>query len=250
MSEVFIVYRPYKDLSWVESMLMSWIVSLSDAKQVVCFSNEYAGRLLKQSPRNISRAISKLKSLGLINTFQPLGDKRFIHLLKYPEIEVINLQSCDLEGIDNMTTPHRQDVYTHSHNDYTPTTNVLPPIDKVSINNIEYNKEYNKDVSMLVEPYPTDFIKLVELYKEDGVNTERAFSSWNKLDIQQKKMALDNVGKYLLYLQKANKNKKELHFYLSDGAFTWNAVKNYREQKKVITDIEKQNKLKNQLNIQ
>ena len=56
MSEVFIVYRPYKDLSWVESMLMSWIVSLNDAKQVVCFSNEYASKLLKLASKMASAA--------------------------------------------------------------------------------------------------------------------------------------------------------------------------------------------------
>lgn len=180
MSEVFIVYRPYKDLSWVESMLMSWIVSLSDAKQVVCFSNEYAGRLLKQSPRNISRAISKLKSLGLINTFQPLGDKRFIHLLKYPEIEVINFQSCDLEGIDNMTTHHRQ-------NDYTPTTNHLPPIDNLSINNKEDNKDNN--IERASYEMDTRFNKLVGLFpKSKQVGIEEAFNYvWIFLNEDDKK---------------------------------------------------------------
>jgi len=168
MTEPFIIYRPYKDLSWVESMLMSWIISLNDAKQAVCFSNEYASRLLKQSPRNISRSISNLKQLGFINTFQPLGDKRFIHLLNKPEVEDISFQSCDLEGVVNMTTPHRQDVYTHRQDDYTPTTNVLPPIDTMSIN----NKEHKKDNNTLAS-YDLRFNKIVELFpksKQKGID--------------------------------------------------------------------------------
>jgi hypothetical protein len=206
MKEVFIVYRPYKDLSWVESMLMSWIVSLNDAKQAVCFSNEYAGRLLKQSPRNISRSISKLKSLGFINTFQPLGDKRFIHLINKPEIEDISFQSCDLEGIVNMTTPHRQDDYTHSNNDYTPTTNVLHPIDNLSIN----NKEDNKDNNDTQASYETDlrFNKIVGLFpksKQKGI--QEAFDyTWLFLNDDEKKQ----IEKILpVYIQR---NKDEPKF--------------------------------------
>lgn len=216
MSEVFIVYRPYKDLSWVESMLMSWIISLNDAKQVVCFSNEYAGRLLKQSPRNISRAISKLKSLGLINTFQPLGDKRFIHLLKKPDVEDISLQSCDLEGIDNMTTPHRQDDYTHSHNDYTPTTNVLPPIDNLSIN----NKEYNKDNNITLASYEADtrFNKIVGLFpksKQKGI--EEAFNYvWLFLKEDDKKQIEKILPVYIQRNQDEPKFIKPVNKYFNE----------------------------------
>jgi hypothetical protein len=206
MTQPFIIYRPYKDLSWVESMLISWIISLNDAKQAVCFSNEYAGKLLKQSPRNISRSISKLKSLGFINTFQPLGDKRFIHLINKPEIEDISFQSCDLEGVVNMTTPHRQDDYTHSNNDYTPTTNVLHPIDNLSIN----NKEDNKDNNDTQASYETDtrFNKIVGLFpksKQKGI--QEAFNyTWLFLNDDDKKQ----IEKILpVYIQR---NKDEPKF--------------------------------------
>ena len=250
MSQVFIIYKPYKDLSTTECLLMSWIISLNDAKQAICFSNQYASKMLKVSVPTITRSVAQLKSLGFINTFQPFGDKRFIHLIKKPELENISLEVCDLEGVEDLTTPDNQNEYTPNQNDTYPSSQGLNPLITTITNNKEYKKEYTKEVSMLVEPYPTNFIKLVELYQEEGTNTERAFSSWNKLNPLQQKMALDNVGKYLLYLQKVSKNKKELHFYLSDEAFTWNAVKNFKEQKKVITDKEKQDKLKNQLNIQ
>ena len=97
MTQPFIIYKPYKDLSTTECLLMSWIISLNDAKQAVCFSNQYASKMLKVSIPTITRSVAHLKSLGLINTFQPLGDKRFIHLIKKPELENISLEVCDLD---------------------------------------------------------------------------------------------------------------------------------------------------------
>ena len=249
MSQQFIIYKPYKDLSTIECLLMSWIISLNDAKQTICFSNEYASKTLKVSDRTISSSVSKLKLLGYINTFQT-RERRVIYLIKHPELENISLEVCDLIGEENISTQVEDTSIQGGNNFHTEWKELPSRVENTSTNNIEYKKEYTKEVSMLVEPYPTNFIKLVELYQEEGTNTERAFSSWNKLNPLQQKMALDNVGKYLLYLQKVSKNKKELHFYLSDEAFTWNAVKNFKEQKKVITDKEKQDKLKNQLNIQ
>ena len=209
MSEVFIVYRPYKDLSWVESMLMSWIVSLNDAKQVVCFSNEYAGRLLKQSPRNISRAISKLKSLGLINTFQPLGDKRFIHLLKKPDVEDISLQSCDLEGVVNMTTPP-------NHNDYTPSSQGLDPL----ITMITNNKEDNKDNNITLASYEADtrFNKIVGLFpksKQKGI--EEAFNYvWLFLKEDDKKQIEKILPVYIQRNQDEPKFIKPVNKYFNE----------------------------------
>ncbi len=206
MSEVFIVYRPYKHLTWVESMLMSWIVSLNDAKQVVCFSNEYASKLLKVSVPTITRAISKLKSLGLINTFQPLGDKRFIHLLNKPEIEDISFQSCDLEGVINMTTPPNQDDYTPNHNDYTPSSQGLDPL----ITMITNNKEDKKDNNITLASYETDtrFNKIVQLFpkgKQKGI--EDAYNYvWLFLKEEDKKQ----IEKILpVYIQR---NKDEPKF--------------------------------------
>lgn len=143
MSDLFIIYKPYKDLSTIECLLMCWIVSLHNARQPVCFSNEYASRVLKVSVSTITRAITNLKSLGFINTFQPLGDRRFIHLLKQPEIEVINLEVCDLEGVINLTTPPNQIDDTPNQIDDTPSSQRRDPLVNLTTNNKEYNKAYN-----------------------------------------------------------------------------------------------------------
>lgn len=245
----YIIYRPYKDLSIHERLLMSWVISLNDAKQVICFSNEYAAKMLGVSVPTITRTISNLKSLGYINTFQPNGERRIIHLVRCPELEDINLEVCDLEGVENMTTPHSQIDYPPSSQRLDPLIKLTTPLITEITNNKEYNKEYTKEGSSVVAPYPTNFLKLVELYQEDGVNMERAFMNWNRLDTTQQKMAVDNVGKYLLYLDRSKKNKKNLQFYLSDGAYAWTSVKNFRETKKDLTDKERQDLLKQKLNL-
>ena len=216
MSEVFIVYRPYKDLSWVESMLMSWIISLNDAKQVVCFSNEYASKLLKVSIPTITRSISRLKQLEYINTFQPLGDKRFIHLLKKPDVEDISLQSCDLEGIDNMTTPPNHNDYTPNHNDYTPSSQGLDPL----ITMITNNKEDNKDNNITLASYETDtrFNKIVGLFpksKQKGI--EEAFNYvWLFLKEDDKKQIEKILPVYIQRNQDEPKFIKPVNKYFNE----------------------------------
>ena len=84
-----------------------------------------------------------MKTLGFINTFQPLGDKRFIHLLNRPEIEDISIQVCDLEGVVNLITPPNHNDYTPNHNDYTPSSQGLDPLITMITNNKEDNKDYN-----------------------------------------------------------------------------------------------------------
>jgi hypothetical protein len=206
MTQPFIIYRPYKDLSWVESMLMSWIVSLNDAKQAVCFSNDYASKMLKVSIPTITRSVARLKSLGLINTFQPLGDKRFIHLLKKPEVEDISFQSCDLEGVVNMTIPPNQYDYTPNHNDYTPSSQGLEPL----ITTITNNKEDNKDNNDTQASYETDirFNKIVGLFpKSKHKGIDEAFNyTWLFLKEEDKKQ----IEKILpIYIQR---NKDEPKF--------------------------------------
>ena len=191
MKDTFISYRPYTDLTLVESMLMSWIISLNDAKQSICFSNEYASKMLKVSIPTITRSVSSLKKKGFINTFQPLGDKRFIHLVKYPEIEVIGFQSCDIEGIVNMTKPDSQDDYTPIHNEETPSSKRLNPL----ITEITNNKEYKKDNNIAQASYESDlrFMKIIQLFpKGKQMGIEDAYNyTWlflkesDKIDIEK-----------------------------------------------------------------
>jgi hypothetical protein len=204
MNQPFIIYRPYKDLSWVESMLISWIISLNDAKQAVCFSNEYASKMLKVSIPTITRSVAHLKLLGFINTFQPLGDKRFIHLLNKPEVEDISFQSCDLEGVVIMTIPPNHNDYPPNQDDYTPSSQGLEPLITTITNNIEYKKDNN-----ISTPYEADtrFNKIVGLFpktKQKGM--DEAFNYvWLFLKEDDKKQ----IEKILpVYLQRNNDEPK------------------------------------------
>ena len=205
MKEQFIIYKPYKDLSTIECLLMSWIISLNDARQTICFSNEYAGKTLKVSDRTIRSSVSKLKSLGYINTFQT-RDRRFIYLVKYPEIEVINFQSCDLEWVENTST-QEEIVSIQGGNNFHTDRKELPFREEKSST---YNIDNNKDNNDTLASYETDtrFNKIVGLFpksKQKGI--EEAFNyTWLFLNDDDKKQ----IEKILpVYIQR---NKDEPKF--------------------------------------
>jgi hypothetical protein len=205
MKEVFIVYRPYKDLSTIECLLMSWIISLNDARQTICFSNEYAGKLLKVSDRTIRSSVSKLKSLGHINTFQT-RDRRFIYLNNRPEIENISLEVCNIDGVENTST--QEEIISIQGGKDFHTDRKIIPLGEENIST--YNKEDNKDNNDTQASYETDlrFNKIVGLFpksKQKGI--QEAFDyTWLFLNDDEKKQ----IEKILpVYLQR---NKDEPKF--------------------------------------
>ena len=219
MSQVFIIYKPYKDLSKTECLLMSWIISLNDAKQAICFSNQYASKMLKVSIPTITRSVAQLKSLGFINTFQPFGDKRFIHLIKKPELENISLEVCDLEGVEDLITHDNQNEYTPNQNDTYPSSQGLEPIITTITNNIEYKKD-NNDTTL----YDLRFNKIVELFpksKHKGVDEAYNYT-WLFLNDEDKKQ----IEKILpVYIQR----NKQTPNYIKQ-------ISNYFNEKFWITD--------------
>jgi hypothetical protein len=234
MSQVFIIYKPYKDLSTTECLLMSWIISLNDAKQAICFSNQYASKMLKVSVPTITRSVAQLKSLGFINTFQPFGDKRFIHLIKKPELENISLEVCDLEGVEDLITHDNQNEYTPNQNDTYPSSQGLEPIITTITNNIEYKKD-NNDTTL----YDLRFNKIVELFpksKHKGVDEAYNYT-WLFLNDEDKKQ----IEKILpVYIQR----NKQTPNYIKQ-------ISNYFNEKFWITDeislsLLKENKTKPQ----
>ena len=238
MKDTFITYRPYKDLSTTECLLISWIISLNDSKQSICFSNNYAATRLIQSPRNISRCITSLKDKGFISTFQSGGDKRFIHLKKRPELLVFNSESCDIGGIDNMITPNSQIDYTPNQNVYQDGTNCPSTQDKLSNNNKEYNKEYNKAVSAETT---TDLV-LKQTIKKDNKEDEELFT-WMFADFNENPIYFDELYDYWLKLPPRDQNdsaayannfvkymngknkKPKLYYYLADKKYNWDLIR-------------------------
>ena len=205
MTEPFIIYRPFKDLSTIECLLMSWIISLNDKKRTICFSNEYAGNMLNVSDRTIRTSISKLKSLGFINTFIT-REKRIIYLVKQPEIKDVSLEVCDIFG--------EEETSIQGGNNFHTDRKILPHRqENISIreeNTSTYNKEYNKDNNDTLASYETDtrFNKIVELFpksKQKGI--QEAFDyTWLFLNDDEKKQ----IEKILpVYIQR---NKDEPKF--------------------------------------
>jgi hypothetical protein len=213
---------------------MSWIISLNDAKQAICFSNQYASKMLKVSVPTITRSVAQLKSLGFINTFQPFGDKRFIHLIKKPELENISLEVCDLEGVEDLITHDNQNEYTPNQNDTYPSSQGLEPIITTITNNIEYKKD-NNDTTL----YDLRFNKIVELFpksKHKGVDEAYNYT-WLFLNDEDKKQ----IEKILpVYIQR----NKQTPNYIKQ-------ISNYFNEKFWITDeislsLLKENKTKPQ----
>jgi hypothetical protein len=195
---------------------MSWIISLNDAKQNICFSNEYAGRLLRVSTPTITRAIARLKTLGFINTFQPLGDKRFIHLLNRPEIEDISIQVCDLEGVINLTTPPNQNDYTPNQNEETPSSQRLDPLINMITNNKEDNKDNNDDAVVSSFDFPFSWEK------------DKAFKDIINQFPQEKRLGLDEAYD-MIWTELTDEEKRRVAFivphYLQRNIKTPNFVK-------------------------
>jgi hypothetical protein len=252
MGNYFIQYRPYKDLSLIESCLMSLIVGFSKTGLEICFSNKYASKLFKTTERTISTTISTLIDKGFI-TYYKTQTRRIIYLKKEPEI--INLET-DLCEVDNLSTQHRNNVYAGIETISTPIETISTPhrndfqsrIENTSTNNID-NKIDNKivDVAQWTSPtsYSKEFISFVEKYNEGYDRAEPAYLEWNKLNPDEMKLVIESVDCYLIYLQRRKSFKYDLDFYLKKQPWTWATLKNIRNElnkKSSTTTVIKTNK--------
>ena len=113
---------------------MSLIVGLDKSKMKICFSNGYAALKCGVSKSTITRTISKFVEEGFISCYFK-ADGRIIHLVKTP-VSVEDSIDC---GLEPMTTPPIHDDYTHTHDDYSPSSQELTPPITLTTNNIHYN---------------------------------------------------------------------------------------------------------------
>jgi hypothetical protein len=155
--------------------------------------------------------VAQLKSLGFINTFQPFGDKRFIHLIKKPELENISLEVCDLEGVEDLITHDNQNEYTPNQNDTYPSSQGLEPIITTITNNKEYKKD-NNDTTL----YDLRFNKIVELFpksKHKGVDEAYNYT-WVFLSDRECWLSSTTLQEFY-YDSDAQIKKFQLHLYSS-----------------------------------
>jgi len=250
-NQPFIVFRTYKDLSSTECLLMSWIISLSEAKQVICFSNQYASKRLKVSSKTITRSIKNLKSLGYINTFMSGRETRFIHLLKYPQLEDLSVEVCELNGVEDNSTPDNLTIDNltidnltidnksihPTQNVYTPETNCPDTIDKMSRNNKEQKKAENKAVEAAAAPQfklhqfkkETDedyelFGYMFNEFNEPESRFDELFDMWFKLPPLAQEDSFLYSTKYVKYC-KERKMKINLYYYLLDEKYNWESIR-------------------------
>jgi len=245
MKSNFIVFQTYKGFKVDRNALMSLIVGLHKSKQSICFSNDYAADRLGVCDRQIRNMIKEFVDEGYIKTFME-GKRRLIYLIKEPDMIGVSDNVCSVE--DRNDVPPTQEYHsTNTGTTFHHSRNTIPDKEEPGST---YNIVDNIDDSIAAvwqpSAYPSDFLSLVERYNEEGVNMEKAFQVWNKLDAVQRKLAFDNVEKYCLYLESdKNRNgyyKKELAYYLQDGIYSWGAIKNFRVQPKKLSK-EEQNKL-------
>jgi hypothetical protein len=246
MGNYFIQYRPYKDLSLIESCLMSLIVGFSKTGLEICFSNKYASKLFKTTERTISTTISTLIDKGFI-TYYKTQTRRILYLKKEPEIIDLEIALCEVETI---STPYRNNVYTGIENTSTPIETISTPyrndfqsgIENISTNKIDYKID-NKIVAVAEWTAPTsyskEFISFVEKYNEGYDRAEPAYLEWNKLNPDDIKLVIESVDCYLIYLQRKKSFKYDLDFYLKKQPWTWATLKNIKNElnKKSTTTI-------------
>jgi DNA-binding MarR family transcriptional regulator len=212
----FISFQTFKDLSTIECLLISWIISLNDAKLNICFSNEYAAKRLKTSTATITRAIARLKRLGYIKTFQPSGDKRFIHLINIPELEDLSYQVCELDGVISMITPPNHSDYTPNQNEETSSSQRLDPLITMITNNKEDNKDNNDDAVVSSFDFPFSWEK------------DKAFKDIINQFPQEKRLGLDEAYD-MIWTELTDEEKRRVAFivphYLQRNIKTPNFVK-------------------------
>lgn len=234
MSEPFIIYRAYKDLSTIECLLMSWIISLNDKKRTICFSNEYAGNILNVSDRTIRTSISKLKSLGFINTYIT-RDKRFIYLLKQPELKDVSLEVCDISGEEDFSTQGGNNFHTDRKITAIGVENISVRVE----NSSTYNKEYNIVDNIVVQQEHTTTITLEEeLFTEMFVAFETPEDDYDKLFQYWIELPDDEIANSFTYYQNyidyefKRKKKPTMYYYFKDKKYNWATIRNWQNGKK------------------
>jgi len=250
MNQFFIKYRPYKGLDLLERLLMSWIVGLHENRKTICFSNQYASKMLDTSDRTIRSKVASLVEKGYIK-YHLYGKRRFIQVVRIPEIDIFLEDICELE--ENTSTQVGNDF--HDKEEITSTMEENKTIKEENISdrvvNISTYKIVDKIEDKLVSEsahthplYPKSFLELVEKYKDKNDKLEYTYQRWTELNPTERQVAFDSVETYFLYLSRTGKVKKHLQYYLQDKVFNWDGLDKMKQTKnkptpKKMTDAEK-----------
>jgi hypothetical protein len=233
MSNFFIQYRPYQGLDTIERLLMSWIIGLHDNKQTICFSNQYAAKVVETSDRTIRTKINSLVEKGYIKT-HITPTRRFIQVINIPTLEDIRIDLCDLD----------EPTQTEGGNNFhPPQENISIGEEIVSIgeeitstNIIDYKLDYKLEDIIVsantqnpsqqeeddLELFTFMFVEFNEPDKEFDV----LYDYWkNKLSPQEQMNAVKYSSNFRKYCEK-KKWSKSMYWYFKEKKFNWSSIRN------------------------
>jgi hypothetical protein len=230
---------------------MSWIIGLHDSRQTICFSNQYAAKVIETSDRTIRTKINSLVEKGFIKT-HITPTRRFIQVINIPTLENISVDVCDLEeptqteGGNNFHPP-QENISIGEEIVSTGEEIVSRGEEITSTYKIDYKIEDKIVVSECEHThplYPTPFLELVEKYKDKNDKMDYTYQRWTELNPTERQVAFDSVDLYFVYLSRSGKVKKHLQYYLQDKVFNWDGLDKMKQTKnkptpKKMTDAEK-----------
>ena len=238
MAGFFIQYRPYQGLDTIERLLMSWIIGLHESRKTICFSNQYAAKVIETSDRTIRTKINSLVEKGFIKT-HITPTRRFIQVIKTPTLEDISVDVCDLEDSTeseggNNFHPPQENISTGEENISIGEEIVSTGEEITSTYKIDYKIEDKIIVSECEHThplYPKPFLELVEKYKDKNDKIDYTYQRWTELNPTERQVAFDSVDLYFVYLSRTGKVKKHLQYYLQDKVFNWDGLDKMKQTK-------------------
>lgn len=247
MKDRFIKFRVYEGLSQSECLLMSLIISLNEAGNVICFSNEYASFSLGSSISSVKRDLKKLRDLGYIETTSP-SMKRKIKLINKPKVLDFSIEECEIQEdqIEPVVAQNEPAQNSHRLN----MSQSVAQNEPVTGSNratykIEYKKEDKIDVAA-VETTPSLLDFLIKEFNE-VYRKQECLLVWNTLTQQEQTQAVEMVGAVKEYQREKGKDY-DLYYYLSQRVFTWKTLTNIQrrlnKQKNVKKDLSPEEKLR------
>jgi vacuolar-type H+-ATPase subunit I/STV1 len=225
---------------------MSLIISLNEAGNVICFSNEYASFSLGTSISSVKRDLKRLKDLGYITTTSS-NQTRKIKVLTRPKVLDFSVEECEITEAQNELVEAQNEPAQNTQRlnmsqqvaQYEPAAGSNRATYK-----IEYKKEDKIDVAGVktTTQSPLDF--LIKEFNEVSRVSE-CFQVWENMTEENKQSALEMVEATKQYQREKNMTY-DLYYYLTKPVWGWGTIrtinKKLNQQKNVKKDLSPQEK--------
>lgn len=174
-------------------------------------NNAYFAKVLGVSKTTASQYISELEKLGVIET-------ELIYKEGTKEVDQRKIYLTSIGNEDNFNRPIKEKVNG--------------PVKDIFIDNSTSNN--NTSINNIDDVYGKIFFKIVELYPNNRVNNRQVgLKKFKKLDIEEAKLALKNLNRYLAV---ANGFVKSLYNYIDEKCFSEEWLKAEEETKRKLNN--------------